>query len=93
MLKATLQALIAARMCRSFRGADFTPRHGRSSVGAFAKAVTARAERRLSAALSKEGLNDLDGSREDELSLLMSEDDGLPAYTADRLWWEQGNAC
>jgi len=59
MSKRTKQALVAVRMCRSFRGHDFDVVNGsRSSVGAYAKEVTTRAERRLNSAIEDEELEE-----------------------------------
>lgn len=52
MSKRTKQALVAVRMCRSWRGHDFDVVNGaRSSMGSYAKRVTKRANRRLNKAI------------------------------------------
>lgn len=53
MSKNTKQALLAVRMCRSWKGHDFDVVNGASSsVGKYAKRVTKRASRRLDKALA-----------------------------------------
>ena len=55
MSKKVRQALVAARMCRSWRGHDFDVVNGaRSSVGSYAKRVTKRANRRLNKAMAED---------------------------------------
>ena len=82
MSKRTHQALTAVRMCRSWRGHDFNVVNGSSSsVGAYAKDVTTRAERRLNTAIEAEALEEVEA---DWQAYLAADDEG-------RAWFEESH--
>ena len=87
MSKNTRNAETALRMCRSWRGHDFDVVNGASSsVGVYAKKVTARASRRLDVALEREALDLIETEWQEYLSLTASDEDRLAYEEANPLY-------
>ena len=84
MTKNVRKAARALRECRSFKGNDFEPKFGGSSVGNYAKNVTAKASRRLDAALAEQGMVEVE---EDWQAYLAADKAEMAQYEAENAFY------